>query len=119
MRILLSAHSIAYGGMERRLEAEASILRGLGHKVFFTEVFPRSDAWQAEMRARGAEKLHWAPYKFVERRHFLPFFTWAAMMSGRAIRQARIELAHRSCPWTWCKSVSLGRWLPASVDHGR
>jgi hypothetical protein len=24
----------------------------------------------------------------------------------------------RLCPWAWCKSLGLGRCLPASVDHG-
>jgi glycosyltransferase involved in cell wall biosynthesis len=106
-RVLITAQSSAMAGVERRLLQEVAVLRGLGATVLAAPArFPRSEQFRTALVQAGAELMDWQPYKFIERQQTgFPFPQWCSWAS-RAVRRARLDLAHVAMPWT---TVGLSR----------
>lgn len=100
-RVLLTAESTAYGGVERRLLDEIRVLRGLG---FAVDLAPRrfdgSEPWLAEARDAGATVLRWPVYKFIERGHWIFPLPQSAWVSRWTLPRRRYAFAHVAMPWT-------------------
>jgi glycosyltransferase involved in cell wall biosynthesis len=100
-RVLVTAESTAYGGVERRLLEEIGVLRSLGFKVDLApRSFVGSDRWLAEARSAGANVLNWPVYKFIERGHWMFPLPQSASLSRLALRGGHYAFAHVAMPWT-------------------
>lgn len=106
-RVLITAQSGAFAGVERRLVQEAQALRAMGVQVCAAPSrFPRSEQFREQLVQAGAELVDWQPYKFIERQQpGFPFPQICAMSVGR-IARLDLALAHVAMPWT---TVGLSR----------
>lgn len=106
-RVLITAQSGAFAGVERRLVQEAQALGAMGVQVCAAPSrFPRAEQFREQLVQAGAELLDWHPYKFIERQQAgFPFPQLCALSIGR-IARCHLDLAHVAMPWT---TVGLSR----------
>lgn len=113
MKILLCSVSLALGGVERRMVAEAKLLGRLGHDV--TVATPRFSGmahWKNSVQASGASHWHWYPYKFIERKHWAMPFRCLTMASLPSLRRRQFDFVRLSMPWS-----SVGLSMAYLLSH--
>lgn len=102
MKILIAGFCSALGGMERRMEAEAGVLRGLGHHVIIaTPFFKQLPEWRVQLAAQGIEHVQWSPYKVFERMHLSWPFRLLALSTASQIRMLNVDSAVLFVPWNF------------------
>lgn len=113
MKILLCSVSLALGGVERRIVAEARLLSRLGHDVTVaTPRFAGMTHWKNSVEDAGASHWHWYPYKFIERKHWAAPFRCLTMASLPSLRRRQFDFVRLSMPWS-----SVGLSMAYLLSH--
>lgn len=102
MRVLVAGMSSALGGMERRMEFEAHVLRQLGHSVVIaTPRFRQLPGWKSQLASQGLEHVVWTPYKVFERMHLALPFRCLALATAPQVKALSLDLAVICVPWNF------------------
>jgi L-malate glycosyltransferase len=100
-RVLLTAESSGYGGIEHRLLDDIRVLVNMGIEPTLAPArFDGVNRLRANAEEAGATHLDWQPYKFLERQHTQFPLPQLAALRRRAIQGKPYRLAHVAMTWT-------------------